>query len=118
MPTGGRDHQPASPDVDTGRITNLAWVPPQNSNARALVCACCCVRPCDCRIISCIHCLVALRGDIARGWTRKGPGSNDAFSHRVINYADIVPQVLIPVPLVMPYRHSGDSVTCRIALSI
>jgi hypothetical protein len=26
----------------------------------------------------------------------------------VINYADIVPLVPIPVPLVMPYRHSGD----------
>ena len=29
-------------------------------------------------------------------------------SYRVINYADIVPQVPIPVPFVMPYRHSGD----------
>jgi hypothetical protein len=29
-------------------------------------------------------------------------------SYRVINYADIVPQVPIPVPLVMLYRHSGD----------
>lgn len=29
-------------------------------------------------------------------------------SYRVINYADIVPQVPIPVPFVMSYRHSGD----------
>jgi triacylglycerol lipase len=29
-------------------------------------------------------------------------------SYRVINYADIVPLVPIPVPFVMPYRHSGD----------
>jgi len=29
-------------------------------------------------------------------------------SYRVINYADIVPQVPIPIPFVMGYRHSGD----------
>jgi triacylglycerol lipase len=29
-------------------------------------------------------------------------------SYRVINYADIVPLVPIPVPFLMPYRHSGD----------
>lgn len=31
-----------------------------------------------------------------------------APSYRVINYADIVPQVPIPVPFILPYRHSGD----------
>jgi hypothetical protein len=29
-------------------------------------------------------------------------------SYRVINYADIVPHLPIPVPFLMPYRHSGD----------
>ncbi len=29
-------------------------------------------------------------------------------SYRLINYADIVPQVPVPVPFVLPYRHSGD----------
>jgi triacylglycerol lipase len=29
-------------------------------------------------------------------------------SYRLINYADIVPQVPFPIPLVMSYRHSGD----------
>jgi triacylglycerol lipase len=30
-------------------------------------------------------------------------------SYRVMDYADIVPQVPLPVPLVYPYRHSGDA---------
>jgi triacylglycerol lipase len=29
-------------------------------------------------------------------------------SYRVINYADIVPQVPFPVPFILDYRHSGD----------
>jgi triacylglycerol lipase len=29
-------------------------------------------------------------------------------SYRLINYADVVPQVPIPVPFFLPYRHSGD----------
>ncbi len=29
-------------------------------------------------------------------------------SYRLVNYADIVPQVPVPVPFVLPYRHSGD----------
>jgi len=29
-------------------------------------------------------------------------------SYRVINYADIVPQVPLPLPFLLPYRHSGD----------
>jgi hypothetical protein len=30
-------------------------------------------------------------------------------SYRVMDYADIVPQVPLPIPLLYPYRHSGDA---------